>query len=73
LIEAIDDIFGSLQTRVGYTPDQIRQMTLWDIFRLHRYWQTTPPLRDIVAAFTGANRPPETPSALPPEPPEFEE
>ncbi len=43
------ELFGRLQTDCGYTPDQIREMTLPDIGRLMKHWSKYPPLRDLVA------------------------
>jgi hypothetical protein len=42
-----------LQTDCGYTPAEICAQTLDEVQELFDYWQTYPPLRDLVAAFIG--------------------
>lgn len=42
-----------MQTRGGYTPDEIRAMPMPDVTRIHAYWGRVPPLRDMVAGFLG--------------------
>ena len=49
-----EDIFGVLQTECGYTPDEIREMTLFDVQRLTNHWRWSPPLRVLVAACAAA-------------------
>lgn len=44
------DLFGPLQTECGYTPDEIRAMTLDDVQRLYKHWEKHPPLRALVAS-----------------------
>lgn len=54
-------MFGRLQTECGYTPDEIRAMTLFDVERLSRFWQQQPPVRDLlhaIAVWAGAVKPP---------------
>lgn len=38
-----------LQTECGYTPDEIRAMTLLDVQRLSSHWSKHPPLRMLVS------------------------
>lgn len=37
-----------LHNECGFTPLQVREMTLFDIERLNRHWEKVPPLRLIV-------------------------
>lgn len=39
-----------LQSECGYTPSEIREMTIFDIQRLTRHWRKHPPLRVLVQA-----------------------
>lgn len=48
-----------MQTDCGYTPAQIREMTLIDVNRLFSHWAKFPPVRDLVAAFVGFEIPTE--------------
>ncbi len=43
-------MYGTLQTDCGYTPKEIRAMTLFDVQRLISHWQQQPPLRVLVSA-----------------------
>lgn len=59
-------LFGRLQTECGYTPDEIRAMTLDDVERLSRYWQQHPPLQQLlhaIAIWAGAVKPPAAPQS----------
>lgn len=49
-----EEIFGSLQTECGYTPDEINAMTLLDVQRLSNHWRRNPPLRTLVALCAAA-------------------
>ena len=55
------ELFGRLQTDGGYSPEQIRAMTLPDVNRLLKYWGKYPPLRDLVAGFVGFEIPSDEP------------
>lgn len=59
------NLFGRLQTDAGYTPAQIRDLTFDEVERLFEYWQTYPPVRDLVAAAVGYK--PPVSSDLPPD------
>jgi hypothetical protein len=56
-------VFGRLQTDCGYTPAQIREMTMADLNRLIKYWGKYPPIRDLVASFVGFEMPTDEPAA----------
>jgi len=49
----------------GYTPAEIREMTLDEANRLFAFWERRPPLRVLVSAFVGAT---DTAPAEPPRP-----
>jgi hypothetical protein len=51
-------LFGALQARCGYTPAQIRKMTLDDVSRLFAFWRKYPPLDVLFGAVHGF-KPPE--------------
>ncbi len=54
-------MFGRLATAYGYTPAEIREMTLADVEMLSRSWQRQPPVCDLVhalAIWAGAVKPP---------------
>ncbi len=36
-------MYGRLATECGYTPDQIRSMTLQDVDRIFKHWSRHPP------------------------------
>jgi hypothetical protein len=53
-------LFGVLQAECGYTPAEIRAMTLHDVKRLNAHWRKHPPLRvlvSLVAASLGVKLP----------------
>lgn len=39
-----EEIFGTLQTECGYTPNEINEMTLLDVQRLSNHWRRSPPV-----------------------------
>jgi hypothetical protein len=58
-------LFGRLQTDCGYTPEEIRLMTMADVHRLMKYWAKYPPVRDLVASFVGFEMPTDDPAPKP--------
>jgi hypothetical protein len=49
-----EDIFGALHSECGFTPTQVREMTLHDVQRLTNHWRRSPPLRILVACCAAA-------------------
>lgn len=56
-------MFGRLSTDCGYTPEQVRELTLDDVGRIFRHWARFPPVRDLVAAYIGFEVKPDEPEA----------
>lgn len=52
-------MFGAFATECGYTPAEIRELTLADVERQSRYWKRNPPLHLIAARFAGIKPPAE--------------
>lgn len=48
-----EEIFGTLGTDCGYSPEEIRAMTLLDVSRLFNHWKRFPSVRTLVAGFMG--------------------
>ncbi len=48
------DLFSTLATECGYTPEQIREMTLHDVDRIFKGWTKFPPLRVLVGGIGAA-------------------
>ncbi len=42
-----------MATDCGFTPAQVREMTLWDVGRIHAGWRRFPPARVFMAALAG--------------------
>lgn len=42
-----------MHTDCGFTPEQVRAMTLQDVHRLTKYWERFPPLRMLCAQYIG--------------------
>jgi hypothetical protein len=59
------ELFGRLQTDCGYTPAQIRELTLDDVNRLFSHWGKYPPVRDLVAVAVGFDIPTDEPEMQP--------
>ena len=47
--ELVDELFGSLATRGGYTPAEIWAMDFDDAQMLVDYWARVPPIRELVS------------------------
>ena len=43
-----------LESECGFTPTEIRDMTLFDVQRLTHHWRRQPPLRTLVACCAAA-------------------
>ena len=44
-------VFGRYENTCGYTPDEVRALSIDDVERTFRYWTKYPPLNEIVRGY----------------------